>query len=284
LDIKEYIASGIIDSYVLGSVSDQEWREVQCLSHIYPEIAEELKAAQLAMEEYALSLSVPAPASARASILAKISETPQDQPATSAKDEVKQASQELQREKVQVTRVLFPQRAVAAASIALFIVTGSLFLLEYNKANSLEVQLADLEVSREKETLNFDEQLNTLQANLTSIAEREQIITASGTRELIMQGTPQQPSAVAKIFWDASGNQLLLSSDGLPVPVSGKQYQLWAIADGVPVSLGVLDKDKAFSNPIAVNLEGIQAFAITLEKDGGVASPTMEQMYVIVSV
>lgn len=284
MDNKEYIASGIIDSYVLGSVSDQERREVECLSHIYPEIAQELKAAQLAMENFVLSLSIPAPASVRANILAKISQTPQDQVAKPAEPAVKEAAPEVKTEKAPVTRVLFPPRAVAAASIALFIVAGSLFLLEYNKASNLEVQVADLEAEREKETLNFDEQLNELQANLTSIAEREKIITASGTRELLMQGTPQQPSALAKLFWDAAGNQLLLSSDGLPAPGSDHQYQLWAIADGVPVSLGVLDKDKAFSNPIAVNLQGIQAFAITLEKNGGVDAPTMEQMYVIVSV
>lgn len=284
MDNKEYIASGIIDSYVLGSVSDQERREVECLAHIYPEIAQELKAAQLAMEQFAVSLAVPTPASLRTSILSKIAETPQDQGANSAGTQVNEVAPELKTKKAPVIRALFPARAVAAASIALFIIAGSLLLLEYNKANKLEAQVAELEATQESETLNFDEQLNLLQANLDAIAEREKIITASGTRELLMQGTPQQPDALAKLFWDAAGNQLLLSSDGLPTPESGKQYQLWAIADGVPVSLGMLDKDNVFSNPIPVKLEGIQAFAITLEKDGGVSSPTMEQMYVIVSV
>ena len=38
MNIPEYIDSGILESYALGSVSDQERREVECLSAIYPEV------------------------------------------------------------------------------------------------------------------------------------------------------------------------------------------------------------------------------------------------------
>ena len=76
----------------------------------------------------------------------------------------------------------------------------------------------------------------------------------------------------------------MLISDDLPSPVSGKQYQLWAIADGKPVDLGVLDKTSKMTTPKAISLAKIQAFAITLEKDGGSPVPTMDQMYVVGSI
>ena len=47
VDVKAYIESGILESYVLGFASEQEVQEVRCLSHIYPEIAEELKEGNL---------------------------------------------------------------------------------------------------------------------------------------------------------------------------------------------------------------------------------------------
>ena len=42
MNVPEYIASGILESYVTGAVSDQERREVECMSAIYPEIRQEL--------------------------------------------------------------------------------------------------------------------------------------------------------------------------------------------------------------------------------------------------
>ena len=53
MDIKEYISSGILESYVLGNASEQERREVECISSIYPEIRQELDALSRSLEKYA---------------------------------------------------------------------------------------------------------------------------------------------------------------------------------------------------------------------------------------
>ncbi len=64
------------------------------------------------------------------------------------------------------------------------------------------------------------------------------------------------------------------------------QLQLWAIADGKPVSLGVFDVAdlKEMSDPFAVDAKNISAFAITIEKRGGSEQPTMEKMVVMGAV
>lgn len=54
MNIQAYIESGILEEYVLGTVSPQEKQEVECMSHIYPEIKEELLRTESALEEYAL--------------------------------------------------------------------------------------------------------------------------------------------------------------------------------------------------------------------------------------
>jgi len=59
---------------------------------------------------------------------------------------------------------------------------------------------------------------------------------------------------------------------------SDKQYQLWAIVGGQPVDLGVYQTGAAMQK--MKNIEGAQMFAITIEKAGGSATPTLDQMIV----
>ena len=68
----------------------------------------------------------------------------------------------------------------------------------------------------------------------------------------------------------------------MPDIPSDKQYQLWAIVDGKPIDMGVFDLQLEVNELIEIpHIENAQAFAVTLEKRGGVASPTMEAMYVL---
>ena len=57
---------------------------------------------------------------------------------------------------------------------------------------------------------------------------------------------------------------------------------MWTIVDGKPVDMGMIDAE--FSNrllPMKASSPNAVAFAITLEKEGGSPSPTMEEMYVM---
>jgi anti-sigma-K factor RskA len=69
----------------------------------------------------------------------------------------------------------------------------------------------------------------------------------------------------------------------LPQPPADKQYQLWAIADGKPVDIGMIENEQSFAAVFQKmkDIHNPQAFAITLEKKGGVPSPTMSEMYVL---
>jgi phosphate/sulfate permease len=72
MNIQAYIESGILEEYVLGTVSPQEKQEVECMSHIYPEIKEELLRTESALEEYALKHQTSPPASLKESIFAQM--------------------------------------------------------------------------------------------------------------------------------------------------------------------------------------------------------------------
>mgnify|MGYP003437997483 FL=1 len=74
MNIQEYINSGIIEQYVLGDVSAQERQEVECMSHIYPEIQQELFSQQQVIERLAMAFQVEPPVDLRAKILGRLKE------------------------------------------------------------------------------------------------------------------------------------------------------------------------------------------------------------------
>ncbi len=283
MDIKEYIASGIIDSYVLGAVSEQERQEVQCMSKIYPEIAEELQRAEVAMESYAASVAVTPPEAIKQKILARIKEEVQDVPEDLTKIPVASVVTEPTAE----TKVI-PLPAYfkwsAAASVLIIVGLSFLYMNASRSTSELTQSLAEVQSDAKKEKNQLENQLAFLETSLRSIQDREAFITAPNTRKLALAGTELQPNANATVYWDETTGNVILASTGMPSPQSGKQYQLWAIADGQPVDLGVLSKDSTYSPTIQVNVSNIQAFAITLEKEGGSPTPTLEQLYVIGNV
>ena len=61
MNIKEYIESGILESYVIGSASEQEKRELLQLKDQHPEIQRALDELEVDMERIAQFMAVPPP-------------------------------------------------------------------------------------------------------------------------------------------------------------------------------------------------------------------------------
>jgi anti-sigma-K factor RskA len=79
--------------------------------------------------------------------------------------------------------------------------------------------------------------------------------------------------------------EVYVDPTNLPDPAAGKQYQLWAIVDGKPVDAGMISTQKGVYKIQKMKSFGkAQAFAITLENEGGSPTPTMAEMYVIAEI
>ena len=72
MDIKAYIESGIIESYVLGMADDQERAELEQYSRQYPEIRAAIDAFELSLEQNAMANAIQPAAHVKANILAEI--------------------------------------------------------------------------------------------------------------------------------------------------------------------------------------------------------------------
>lgn len=61
MDTHQYIASGVLEAYLLGLASEEEQHEVQQMKVIYPEISAALNELEVAIESYCLENAVPPP-------------------------------------------------------------------------------------------------------------------------------------------------------------------------------------------------------------------------------
>jgi len=82
LNIQQYISSGIIESYLLGLVSEEESAELESMCRIYPELDVEIKYCQQRMERMMYDEPARPPAELKGRILQLIEKTPEIEPVT----------------------------------------------------------------------------------------------------------------------------------------------------------------------------------------------------------
>ena len=107
-----------------------------------------------------------------------------------------------------------------------------------------------------------------------------EMISNPDMKMVMLKGVEKHTDSKAMVFWDTKTKAVYLNADKLPKAPEGMQYQLGAIEDGKPVNAGMYTEEKDSKTALA-NIPKAQAFAITLEKQGGSAVPTMENMYVM---
>lgn len=275
VDINEYIASGILESVTLGLASPQEVQEVACLSKIYPEIQAEFIRVQKRCEEMMLENAQAPDSAIRASILKTIAETPQEKPV----------------EKIQETKIIplntTPEikgvnpmwKMMAAASLILTLGIGALWFISNREVKRLDSALANME----NEHLKDSQVLQALVLEKDHLKTVQEVLAEQSTRTVMMKGTAKEPDAAVKIMWSTDMKKAVMHAEKITPPPADMQYQLWVIADGKPVSVGLFNYDEVeqMTDPFDVNAQNITAFAITLEKRGGSPTPTMENMVVM---
>ncbi|MFN0255952.1 anti-sigma factor [Pedobacter ureilyticus] len=268
MDIKEYISSGIIEAYVMGLASEEEMRILDCIQSNNPEVKQAILDAQNTLEDFASQQAIAPPPALKSAIWAKISEENQE-------------SNEVEESVVEpVTAPLYPSQSTEnnKAPLKWFAIAASILLvasislnLYYNSAqNSIKDQLATLTAAKKNNELAYQ--------NLKS---RWDLANNPTVKAIPLLGVEKHPDMKAMVYFEQNSNNVYLALENLPVAPKDQQYQLWAIVDGKPLSLGVFDQDAEATVQKMTAVNAAQAFAITLEKRGGVASPTMENMYVM---
>lgn len=259
MNIEEYIASGILELYVAGSLSEKENEEVHAAIQQNPELLAEVLSIESAIVKLTASTSKKDANNLFTAIEKEISP-----------EETKVISISKQKNN-------WLQYTGWAASVLI----GTALVWSVSQNNKLKEQVA-----AEKQQL--EAQIDKASNNL---AEAEKLITIFRDKDIIsisLAGQAVSPNSYAKVYWDKKTNSIYLDAKGLPDPPKGKVYQVWSLkmTPLTPTSLGIIDTFTADANKI-FNIENTnesEAFGITLEDEGGAESPNLEQLYTLGAV
>lgn len=264
MDIQSYISSGIIEQYALGVLPKGEAAILECVMKNNAEVAAAVFETQKVLEELSMLQTIEPPKELKSQIFAQLNfEKPLSEISeTEAKPvlgrEIKPEPKIVEFKSSNSYKWLF-----AAASVVLLISLGW-GIYENN--------------SKVDEIISLAKNKSELESKLEKVQQQNEIIANSQVIDL--KGVETKPEMLASIYWDDSKN-VYLNPKNLPKAPAGKQYQLWAIVDGKPVDAGVYDHNNPEKIQKMKTIEEAQAFAITLENEGGSPTPTMDQMYVI---
>jgi len=251
LNIREYISSGILESYALGELTQSERLEVERNLAQYPELRAELAAIEETMEAF----------------LMKAARTPRAE----VKEKIEQKIFAREAKVVSMT----PWRLVAAASIIIAVTSSILAYTYYNNWKQSETSLNELRAMNEQVARDY----NQVNQRLGDIETQMQIINNPAFERVVMKGTANAPEALASVYWNKTSQEVFLSVQNLKSLAKDQQYQLWAIVDGKPVDMGVFDASTAL---LKMKTTGkAAAFAVTIEPRGGKSSPSLETMQVL---
>jgi anti-sigma-K factor RskA len=119
-------------------------------------------------------------------------------------------------------------------------------------------------------------ELQTVRAELEARMKMESMLRDPLAQVVSLKGGEPSPGSSGRVLW--KGRDLVFMGSRLPPLPARKIYELWAIVDKKPVPAGLFGVDAA-GNVIGSftfhqDLARVDAFALTLEPEGGLEAPS----------
>ncbi|TKC12096.1 anti-sigma factor [Pedobacter polaris] len=267
-EVKAYIESGILELYVLGQLSAPECDEVEAMAAKHPEVRTEITAIELAMEAYALENAITPSAKLGDKILKEISgeEIISD-------PRIIPLYQDANYSKIKALRLAL------VACVALLAICAAALFSVYTQLNTANEQIASLSTSNDQ----FARTVNKLEFDKAGMENRIAMTETDEWMTVKLAGVANSPKAKMLVYWNKNNKSILINHSAMELPKTDKthEYQLWALVNGKPVSLGVFGENAKEAVQQMVTIEKAQAFAVTIEPVGGSVNPTMEKMVVM---
>ena len=280
-NINTYIETGILEQYVLGELSPEEMIIVEEKATQHSEVKNELAAIELALEKFAIANAVQPPAYIADKTFSGLKLDQQsDEMKIHPEKNIKHNILPLNSKSTNVSTLKF----ALAACIALLLVSVAALYITYSKLNDAHDQIASLNVDNQK----FAANVSKLEYQNSGLTESVEFTRNKEWTTVQLAGVKNTPEAKMDVYWNKAKQDVVINYTAMNLPDTdgAHQFQLWALVDGKPISLGTFG-GKSTPDKATVNMQGIenaQAFAVTIEPNGGSASPSMEKMVVMGSV
>jgi hypothetical protein len=290
VNINEYISSGIVESYVLGLADEAERAEFERMCLLHPEVLAAREAFETSLEEQSRMGQLQPPAALRGKVLSAL-----EMEKTSGRrsggdgvsgpprvvafdDTVRGGSSGASKMKVRRMPVSL-QKFIAVAAVVLLILSTALNLYFFNRYKEYNERYEALLASQTE----LAQHNQILQTRLLDYEKAVDMMKDPGMAIVKMPAIPTSPdpTSATVVYWDTATKDVYLAVSKLPAPSVDHQYQLWAMVDGKPVDAGVFDMNAGPGMFKMKNIPRAEAFAITLEKRGGSATPSFDRLYVM---
>ncbi|MFN8354320.1 MAG: anti-sigma factor [Spirosomataceae bacterium] len=265
MNIKEYIESGLLESYVLGFASSAEMADVEQAIAQYPELKAEVEALQATLEDVAMENAVEPPLALRAKVLGAIAElnAQENSKQTVAETEAKVVDFRPDIDDETPSRSIWGGSWLAAASVVLLLCSAISNFVLYNRWQNSENRLLTLESQNQI----IAQELQVTKSNYVAMTDELGVLRHPATQRVLLKGVPESPESSATVYWNKEKKEVYLATTNLPDVPADKQYQLWAIVNGKPVDAGVFEMGSKMVR--LKDIPSAQAFAISLEARGG---------------
>lgn len=261
MNAKEYIASGVLELYVLGALTTEEAAEVEQMAEVHPAVQAAIQQSTRLLSQYAKHFQEAPPAALRKAVLRSID-------GMDTQDSESLPTGNVPSNKELTVRYAKVSIAASVGFIVLGLLTALNFYLRWQDAAALAAQL-------KVEKKELVEQMTSKAFPNGSILLGA--IVQSGYQLVPLKAHGDGPKSTAWLSWDPAKKEAFVWLDQLPAPPATEVYQLWGMHNGQPTSLGTLHWGGTMQ-PVPVDTD-FQSFAITREPVGGSEKPSLAAAY-----
>lgn len=259
MNAQEYKASGKLELFVYGTLSEAENKEIVEAANKLPEVREEIEKIESSLKKLSEGVSPGVSANIWNAIISTI--RPSDRKVITLKPKTN-----------------WP--AITGWAAAILFIGGLMWMMKQN--NNLKNQVVDIKNQNEV----LEEQIVSVEDNLENTQQLLEVIRDKNIDIVNLPGNTEiAPDAYAKVFYNKESKTVHLDAKGLPEPPEGMVYQVWSLKLDplTPTSIGLLDDFATDSNKVFIlrDIPESEAFGITLEPAGGSETPTLTQLYTL---
>jgi anti-sigma-K factor RskA len=247
MNIDTYISSGIIEQYVMGLCSNEESNELEQLRKQHPALDAAVANYELLFEKQLMQNATIPSIVTDTKILAQLKSL--QTPVIS----------------IQKNKSIIWLKAVAAAAVLLLGVSSVYNFTLYSKNKQQEAEL-------------------TAKNNIPKTLPLEdfEVLKNPGITPVAMNGVGIHSICRCTMFWDKKTGKAYVMIHHLVKSGDKRDYQLWAMVDGKPVNVGIVNDDIRDRFVELSNVpQGANGFSLTLENAGGATTPTVDETYLV---
>lgn len=169
------------------------------------------------------------------------------------------------------SRWLWPLAAAVVAALG----AG---LFDHTRLSSTVASLDGQKRELSQQLQSAELRIGDLERERTQLARELATVTSPKSRQVVLAGLNSASDASGFAYFDRDSRRARFYAFDLPELPSEKDYQLWVIADGKPISAGLLKRAPDGSATVDVGSlpapDTISTWAVTIEPAGGLPQPS----------